>query len=241
MLSLYLICYNEEYLIEHTINHYLSRFKNIKITILDNYSTDNSLLIANNYGCNIIQFNTNNELNEFVLLDLRNNIWKNNENDWIIICDMDEWLCITEDQLLEEDKRGTTIIKIKGFNIIGNSDKENLSDINLHELNNGVRNKWEDKNICFNKKYISNMNFAHGCHSCNPIGNIQYSEKEYILKHMDLLGINYLLYKYKSRFLRSINCRNNFGHAKHYTDNNNKIIKRYEDESKLAIDIRLLI
>ena len=50
---IYILCYNEEILIENTIKHYKNNFPNSIIIILDNYSTDNSINIAKKYNCNI--------------------------------------------------------------------------------------------------------------------------------------------------------------------------------------------
>ena len=55
-ISLFLLCWNEEAYIKKTIEYYKNRFSNIKITILDNYSTDNSIKIAKQYGAEIIQW-----------------------------------------------------------------------------------------------------------------------------------------------------------------------------------------
>jgi len=120
---IYLLCFNEEYLIEKTILHYKKRFPGAVITIMDNYSTDRSVSIAKEYGCTIHYWENPREkgkISEHMYRHLKNNIWKERlfnrdeeENSWIIACDMDEWLEIDETDLLFEEKNGHQFIQSK--------------------------------------------------------------------------------------------------------------------------------
>jgi len=63
-------------------------------------------------------------MDEFKYKNIKNTCWKNIKSGWIIMADMDEFLCITEDQLKIEKQQGTTILNVKGFNMIGQSQKK---------------------------------------------------------------------------------------------------------------------
>ena len=78
-------------------------------------------------------------------------------------------------------------------------------------------NTAENKNICFYKPKIIEMNYTPGHHKCKPKGTIKYSEKIYILKHMNILGLEYLTNKYIQRYQRSLNARKK-GMSIHYTN-----------------------
>jgi glycosyltransferase involved in cell wall biosynthesis len=60
MITVHVITYNEEIMIEFFINHYRERFPNCEINIYDNYSTDRTVEIGKQYNCNIIMYDTNN-------------------------------------------------------------------------------------------------------------------------------------------------------------------------------------
>ena len=216
-MHIFIVCYNEAIMIPHTVAHYRSRFPSCQITILDNISTDSSVDIARSLGCNVIPFESSGSMNEFVLLNLRNNSWKN-ADDWVIVCDMDEWICLTEEQLKKEEEKGTTILKIKGYNMIADSQSEDLSDLDLQALSRGMFNPYECKNLCFDARKIKKMNYSLGAHHCLPEGPVKFSESEYILKHMDELGFPYKCYKNKIRFERSEMMRKQYNMLTHYVD-----------------------
>lgn len=226
-LTIFIVCYNEEIMLPKTIKHYRDRFPNARIIICDNYSTDQSISIATNLGCQIIKWETTLDNFEFKLTELKNNIWKS-ASGWIIICDMDEWLDITEEQLKQEEISGTTILTIRGYDIIGNSESPILDDIDLETLNKAVPNHYENKQLCFNTKFIKETNYLHGCHHSNPVGQVKMSQTVYILKHMDWLGLPYKINKMKVRYERTFRMRQ-YGMAVHYTDNIEEITRQFNE------------
>lgn len=225
-INIFLVCYNESILLPHAIKHYKKYLPSCKITICDNKSTDNSVEIAKSFGCNIITWDTNNKIDDFLLKDLKNNCWKNIEKGWIIMADMDEFLCVTENELLKEYKLGTSILTIQGLNMIGESYYEDLSDIDLQEIEKYVIYDAESKNLCFLRENINDMNYNLGAHSCNPKGKIIYSKNTYINKHMAILGIKFLVNKMLRRYERSHDMRKQ-QIAVHYTNDIDKIIIDY--------------
>jgi glycosyltransferase involved in cell wall biosynthesis len=236
---IYTFCYNESVLLPHMVNHYKKNFPNSEITIYDNYSTDNSVELAKSLGCKVIPFDTNNELSCEKGLEIRNNCWKEKTNSWIIMCDMDEFLCLSENDLNTEYKNGTTIIKSKGYNIIGNSNFEDLHDINIETVSKGVYDPMYDKKICFYTGSIIEMNYTVGAHTINPKGTIKYSDKEYLLKHINWPGLPYKLKRNKILFNRSTADRNK-GMGSHYKDKNSEIENEYNNYLTKAEDIKLL-
>jgi glycosyltransferase involved in cell wall biosynthesis len=239
-IAIFLLCYNEELIIEKTVKHYRDRFPSSSIIIVDNCSTDNSVRIAIRNKWDVIPFTSGNQQNEAVLLNIRNNVWKIANTGWIIMADMDEWLEITEKELEEEDQKGTTIIKTKGYNIIGDSKTTKLDDINLFELNKGVYDVTMSKNVLFKIPDVD-ICYSWGAHQCNPKGTVKYSDKEYILKHMNWLGEEYIVEKYRLRCERNqINRHKDFfSFNGHYFTEKNRLIEMYRefDQNKTKIII----
>lgn len=225
--NIFILCYNEEVLLPKTIEHYKKYLPNAHITIYDNESTDNSVKIAKNLGCDVILWKSDNAIDDYKYINIKNNCWKNIENGWIIMIDMDEWLCVSENDLYEEQLNGTTMLKIKGYDMIGESKNITCDDISLHEIIKYVPNNWESKLLCFNRENIIEINYSLGCHSATPKGNVKLSNKTYINKHMNWLGINFIVHKYQLRYLRSENMRKK-GLCYHYDNNEENVKKEYE-------------
>jgi hypothetical protein len=240
--QIYLFCYNESVIIRQTIEHYKRLLPRCSITILDNKSNDGCTNIARQLGCKIQPFDTRNQMNDTIHTTMRNQFWKRYSNKWIIFADMDEWLYINENELLDEDRKGTTILQVKGYNIVGDSKTANCTDIDLNRLNKGLLAPSHNKKVCFKSGPIREMNYSDGAHSCNPIGNIKWSDREYILVHMDYLGLPYKLQKQANRFDRSHQNRGNgLGlhyaiPAEEYISDHEHIISQAKDISELLIN-----
>jgi hypothetical protein len=142
------------------------------------------------------------------------------------MADMDEFLCVTEDELMKEMNSGVSILKIKGYDMIGESETLDLSDINLHQIKKYVDNHFESKNLCFLRESITDMNYGPGSHTCNPEGNIIYSSNMYINKHMNYLGLIFLKNKLTERYKRNEKMRRK-GWNTHYTNDISKIEEIY--------------
>jgi hypothetical protein len=241
-INIFIFCHNEQVLLPYTINHYKSQLPSSKITILDNESTDNSVEIAKVLGCNIMLWSSNNIFNERINTSIKNNVWKSLKEGWVIVVDMDEWLYVTEERLQEEFEMGTTVLKIEGLDVIGESEKEDLSDINLYTINKFVRNSSESKKLCFLREKIENMNYDFGAHSSLPgiEGYVKYSKYVYINRHMNLLGLPYLINKIMNRYNRSDEMRKS-GLGIHYTDNIEIIRKKYNDNLQESLNYDAII
>jgi glycosyltransferase involved in cell wall biosynthesis len=231
-INVFLLCYNESALLPHTIKHYKKYLPSCKITVYDNESTDNSAQIAKELGCSVIFWNSNNILNEEIQIYLRNTIWHESKG-WIIVADMDEFLCITEDDLRNEMNNGVTILKIKGYDMIGESQTLDLTDIDLQEITKYVENSGEDKYLCFFREPIIDMNYGPGSHICYPCGTTIYSSNVYINKHMNYLGLNFIINKLTERYKRSEKMRKK-GWSCHYTNDVEEIKKRYTNNINMC-------
>lgn len=235
LMSVFLMCYNEERIIDFTVNYYKKQFPNCIITICDNESTDRSVKIAKKLGCKIHTYKTDGVFSETALMNVRNNIWKTATTPWVIVCDMDEILTANQKDILDEQKKGTTILKTKGYEIIGDSKKEDLSNIKL-ELDTITSGYYRDafsKKICFDRTKITDINFAGGSHTADPKGDVKYSEKEYLLYHYKKLGFEYYKFTHKRSEPRAKKAQNRGIYTSiHYTLNDD-ILKTNTNKSQI--------
>lgn len=233
MLTIFTITYNEELVLPHFIKWYRSRFANCKIVVYDNESSDNTEQIAMENNCEVVNYSTDNKLSDSAYLKIKNNAWKQSDTDWVMVVDCDEFVDVTENDLIELESNKKTIVSAVGFNMCN---VENLTE--LADIKHGVRAEQYDKSILFNKKYIKEINYEAGCHSCTPKGLVKYSEGLFNLYHMILINEQFLVDKYLRNASRMSeeNKRNKWGH--HYLQSEEIVRANYKHGLELAKLIR---
>jgi hypothetical protein len=236
MITVYTVAYNEEYQLQFMIDHYRFRFPDCHIVVYDNMSTDNTVDIALRNKCEVVSYDTNNQISDSKYLEIKNNCWKTAKTDWVLICDVDELVDINQDMLKYEETCNHTIINVHGYNMINMDDNCNLDHIKY-----GVRSHYYDKNYLFNKKFIKEINYQPGCHQSEPIGTINYSNNEngsYNAYHMNFINIDMSIEKYKSYAKRLSKENLDKGWGVHYLFSEDKIRAEFADLRSKAIRIR---
>ena len=234
MITIHAICYNEEYLLPYFIEHYRKRFPNCKIVIHDNESTDDSVKIALQNNCEVETYQTGDKLSDFKFAEIKNNYWKHDQTPWVIVCDIDEWLNITQFDLEQEDRSGTTLIQSKGWHMCN---KHNL--MNIANVDTGIRAGQYDKTLCVKRSVIGEINYSNGAHNCSPVGQIKYSEVKYNMLHMKYINENLLVEKYKLFGSRLSPENIRFGMSGHYLATEEQIRAEYRAACLSAVNIYL--
>lgn len=205
-IEVFALCYNEEHILQAFIDHYKNNF-NATITFYDNESTDNSLSIIKENGCNYISYDSGGTMDEKWLLEIKNNCWKNSKADFVIVCDTDEFLEIPT------DIEGCTIIKTRGFDMIGDCDSRL-----------GVFNEIYSKRIMFSPKHIEEINYWAGCHYCSPVGNIVENEVHALMLHRKYISEEHIMKRHQHYSSRNSQYNRQNGYCLQYDRNNENII-----------------
>ena len=132
----------------------------------DQHSTDGSVELAESLGIEVRPFG-NNTINDQVYLDIKNHCWKECKGkgiDYVIVCDVDEFLFIREAQLMNP-KSWNPMPKVNGFNMIS----ESLPVNDMFEINTGSESVEYSKQVIFKPDFVSEINFVHGCHKNNAV------------------------------------------------------------------------
>ena len=205
-IDVFAICYNEEFMLPYFIRHYKQFASNI--TVYDNLSTDKSVELMEEAGIKVIPYDTGGKLDESTYLNIKNNAWKDSKADWVIVCDIDEFIYHPQIIKILSEVRATYITP-EGYEMIS----EDLPTKNFHiydELKFGIPSKPYSKPCIFKPNDIIETNLIVGAHIARPTGNI-ISMKD--------SGIKLLHYKYINReviFKRySIYAKRQTGEAKH--------------------------
>jgi glycosyltransferase involved in cell wall biosynthesis len=229
-LTLYTITYNEEVILPYFIKWYRDRFPNCKIVVYDNESTDNTKNIClSTPNLDYIPYHTGNKLSDSTYLKIKNNAWKHADTDWVIVCDVDEFLDVNESNLNDNQ----SIYKAKGFNMFN---LDNLQDIT--QVNYGLPAVQYDKSILFNRKRLTEINYGAGCHHCEPKGDVVFSVINPPLYHMKFLNVDYIVQRYKiyASRLSDENLEMRWGY--HYQQEEQEIRDSYHNWAKIVEKIR---
>jgi glycosyltransferase involved in cell wall biosynthesis len=233
MVTVYTLAYNEELFLPFMVHHYRERFPNCRIVVHDNMSTDNTVTIAEKNHCEVIPYDTQNQLQDLRMLEIKNNCWKSASTDWVLVCDMDELLDIHTQQLTTESDNGATIIQSETYDMI------NMQNTNaISEIKYAVPSPLPGKALLFNKRYISDINYDPGCHSCSPDGKVVCSQEAYKLYHYASLGEDITIKRFVERAVRlsQENLQNRWGF--HYLMTPQEIQEEYATERIKAIKVR---
>ena len=138
--EIFSIMKNEQSMLPFYLKHYQNKFSNCTINVYDNGSTDDSIQICKDASCNIGIFPV---YTEELLKDWKNNIWKNSDADWIIVCDIDELLDMSMSDLLSLEE-SVNVIKTQGYNMIDVTEDDLIqafSDFGQVESANVIKDK----------------------------------------------------------------------------------------------------
>jgi hypothetical protein len=213
----FLLCWNEIDIMRLVISHY-QKFCD-HITILDNYSTDGSDKLAREMGCEVKQFG-NQFFDDHENRNIKNNIWKGNQSDWVICADFDELLCpaiqnITNEigaafRYYLEISHHTTIWKTIGWQIMS----EDWPAHDLLEITTGYEFSNYAKSIIFNPQALTEINYGFGAHECKPEGHVVWSESPlYVLHYKHIGGVQRTIDRYRvlQKRLSKNNRKNGWG------------------------------
>ena len=242
-LAVYTLAYNEEKIIHHFINHY-KQFCN-KIVVYDNMSTDNTKRIAEEAGCEVIQWEApGGGLNDQSYLDIKQECYKNDQDyDYVMVTDCDEYFTHSEgvqafvEYLKKCKKEGITVPKVQGFNMVGDVDSTTIPDIIQ-----GVPSKSYSKRCIF--KPTLNMKWTFGCHPQHSQGLLDATKNviespttEIHLLHYKYINLKYVIDRHRQYSERLSNFNKDRGLAVHYDYGVDVIEKEYADIFKSSIKV----
>lgn len=215
----HILAYNEEKILPFTLDYYSNLCD--KIYIYDNMSTDSSDEIYAKYPkVIVVKWDSNNEINEFNYINIKNNGYKKSREDgvdWVIVCDTDEFLYHPRllDKLQYYKDNGITVPKINGHDMVS----EMFPEYDGNPITNKIKTGSEVyppfcKNIIFNPKL--DVSFGVGAHSFQAKGAVYSNSPELKLLHYKFLGVEYVenIYKARAERLSEFNKQNKLG--EHY-------------------------
>lgn len=165
LLTVLITTWNEEDTILDTIKWYRDRVPGCTIVICDNESDDRTVEICKENNCIVRTFSTGGYMDELTLMQIRNETWKEYNSFYYIVVDSDEWVDISEKELLENLKSNRwDLCKCFGYNMFGECG-------DADSLVNGVPSPQYCKPVLFRDTVLF-TNFYAGSHDSQPVGSV---------------------------------------------------------------------
>lgn len=231
----HLLHWQEKDILPYVIRHYKSFCD--EIIIHDNHSKDGSVEMAKELGCTVIPFGSD-FFDDGINRDVKNECWKGSNADWVICSDFDELILPSSKHLFTIDNdlhayknQGATILKTIGWQIMS----EDWPVNNLTEITNGFRFDNYSKNIVFNPKAITEINYNEGAHKCEPVGEVVWSNDPiYVLHYKHIGGVQRTIDRYRILQKRLSKQNRKMGWGSHYARTPASIRQEWNERMKIS-------
>jgi hypothetical protein len=215
--------FNDSLYISNFIEWYTARFSNLKIHVYDNYSTDDTVEKALKAGCQVTYFGDSGQYSIGIdkFAELRELCFMRSSSDYVLICDIDEFLDVCDKDLMVFNP---VIVQGIGYHMLGNDSTE-FKSIRL-----GVSDALYDKCLMFRRSKIAQINFGPGAHSCAPKFLQPYQMSSNLRRpmyHFRWLSLNHVIERYKRNAKRISPADRSAGYAFQYFQSRKMIEKDY--------------
>lgn len=232
-ITLYTFLYNEEEILPYFLKHYSTMVD--KIVVYDNKSTDNSIQILKDWkDCEIElrEYDTNDQLDELSLLDLKNNCWKDDKSDYIIVCDVDELLYHTNFKEFIKKNSMVDYFTPSGYHMIGDEIPTDYTKQIYDIIQYGTEDVNYGKNILFKRSNVLETYYAPGAHLSSFKGTgrlINCTTDQLKLLHYKWLSPDYVIKKYLHYQERRSEHSKEMGWGIHYELTPDQIVEKYNE------------
>lgn len=185
-IEVFTFCWNEMTVLPFAVD-YWRRYAD-HVTVFDNGSTDGSLEFMQQHSdlITIEHWDTNNQINDRMLLDAKNEAWKRARGsaDLVVVADMDEMLIPVGNELQRMLDEGYTVCTPRWFAMMSDEVPTHEDGKLLHEIRPYAIQS-PGKVIVFDPNKIDNVNYDPGAHQCRPEGFVQWFDGGIYCLHTD--------------------------------------------------------
>ena len=217
-IEVFTFCWNEMAVLPFAVD-YWRRYAS-HVTVFDNGSTDGSLEFMQQHSdlVTIEHFETGNQINDQLLLDMKNDAWKQAQGkaDLVIMADMDEMLIPAEGELQRMLDEGCTVCTPRWYTMMSDAVPVHKSGKYLHQIRPYAVES-PGKAILFDPNKINSMNYTPGAHQCQPEGYVKWFDGDIYCLHTDHnFSLQNKIERYKQMYARMSDINKRKGWGIHY-------------------------
>ena len=216
--EVFTFCWNEMAVLPFAVD-YWRRFAS-HVTVFDNGSTDGSIEFMQQHSdlITIDRFETDNQINDQLLLNMKNDAWKQARGraDLVVMCDMDEMLIPMTDELQRMMDKGCTVCMPRWFTMMSDEVPTHETGKYLHQIRPYAIQS-PGKVILFDPNKIDNMHYEPGAHQCQPEGYVKWFEGGIYCLHTDHnFSLDNKIERYNRMYARMSDINKRKGWGIHY-------------------------
>jgi hypothetical protein len=194
-IEVHIVTYNEAHIIGYALRHYAT-FAD-RIILHDSFSTDGTREVAALAGAEVKDWDTAGQVNDELLMGLKNTCWLGTDADWVIIVDADEILYFPQgarETLGAYSARGVAVVKATGYEMTAETFPTTKGQI-YDEVKMGAREAhYASKPILFTPRLVCDSGIGIGAHESRPIlkdGRALYVSREWPVAEPPTLLLHY--------------------------------------------------
>jgi glycosyltransferase involved in cell wall biosynthesis len=219
--TIYTVVFNEAFMLPLFARHYRAQFTDLRIVVFDNGSTDATVSVAKDLGCDVRCFATDG-MDDLCIADLKSSCLKMSRSPWTIIVDCDEWCAIDETSLAQAD---FNIVKFRGWEMFDDVEHPGLAEW-------GCVDGYYSKPSCFRTECFDDLRVLPGAHRCRPVmrpgHDLCLAGGTHDLFHLKWWNFDYGLSRAQLLSSRQSERNLRYGYSKH--------LSRTADEHRLYYD-----
>ena len=214
-IDVYVLCRDERAISPFMVDYWKALSDNVDVYVYDQNSGDGTREYLSQYDFIHIIDRDGTTLNDPENSHIKNTCWKKSIGvaDFVMVSDFDETIFSYDVHTLRQElinmKDGEySVLAPLSFNLLGDDFPEYTKGKYLHELVKYGFNDytWYTKSILFDPNKIKEINFGFGAHNSNPTGDVKwYRPDNLFLIHAKFLGLDYYMYRIKTRRISDTN------------------------------------
>ena len=217
-IEVFTFCWNEMTVLPFAVD-YWRRYAD-HVTVFDNGSTDGSIEFMQQHSdlITIEHWDTNNQINDRMLLDAKNEAWKRARGsaDLVVVADMDEMLIPVGNELQRMLDEGYTVCTPRWFAMMSDEVPTHEDGKLLHEIRPYAIQS-PGKVIVFDPNKIDNVNYDPGAHQCRPEGLVRWFDGGiYCLHNAHNFSLEHKIERYRQMNARQSAINRQKGWGIHY-------------------------